>query len=889
MQFSALLFHLFLLKYVRVRAVSPIGFYSNDIAAVSPIGIYSNDFAAADRTALFQEDDIFNLMMGSMVPPTTSRPTSPTKGGIVPTDMPTFPPAVEETDPPTVLPTVMPTIPPTAEDTVAPTDPPTVTPTSLPVVTTTESPTIAPTLPSTVAVTDPPTAIPTPLSIIAVTNPPTATPTFLPVVAVTDPPTAAPTSLPIVTVTDPPTATPTSFPVIAITDPPTGRPTSLPVVAITDPPTTTPTSPPTIAITNPPTTTPTSLPIVAVTDPPTARPTSLPVVAITDPPTARPTLLRTVSITPKATPTSLPIVAITDPPTFVPSEVVCDFLGVNGTAAYSAKLEEIYAEISGAGAFDDSDGDRRRALDFIRDEQFCAPPSRLVQRYVAALFFYATHGTDWTETAGWLGPAHECAWFKLVCNNDRDIVRIGVDENELAGTLPPEMCALPKLDQIDLDGNNIVGTIPDTIGDCQSLKIFDLDKNRMTGSLPDSLYTIRSLFSIDVDNNLLTGMLKPEFGNLSNLQYLSLFSNEFTGSIPESLANLTKLEIVYLDGNEFTGVITSDICQLTTNLWLNDFTVDCNKVACNCCTNCDVNDDLFSDNERRLRKLVEEMAVTISGSAATTDGTPQQKATYWLQKDVLRGQNEDVTSLCGLRQRYVATVLYYSLDGGNWLHTVNFLSEANECEWQGEVTPPGETTSELIGLVCDEQIAEGTCVTRIILGDNNLSGDFPEEITQLTNVLLIDMDNNAITSSIPPTIGNRLRNLQMFDMDNNQLTGSLPASLFREQTTIIDVDTNLLGGPLVGLSNAPNLMYFSVYDNLMTGSLPSDAFAAMTKLETLYLDSNQFTGSIGQSVCDLLAPAGSLERLIVDCNISRPSRDCGSCPASSRKRNLGGP
>jgi len=160
-------------------------------------------------------------------------------------------------------------------------------------------------------------------------------------------------------------------------------------------------------------------------------------------------------------------------------------------------------------------------------------------------------------------------------------------------------------------------------------------------------------------------------------------------------------------------------------------------------------------------------------------------------------------------------------------------------------------------------------------GDNNLSGDFPEEITELNNMLLLDMDNNAITSTIPSLIGNRLPKLRVFDLDNNQLTGTLPASLFKEQTKIVDVDTNKLVGPLSGLFNAPNLEYFSAYSNLLTGVLPSRAFARMTKLETLYLDDNQFTGSLGQQVCDLTA--GSLDILVVDCSITRPSEDCGTC------------
>eukprot|EP00588_Corethron_pennatum_P013584 CAMPEP_0194266224 /NCGR_PEP_ID=MMETSP0169-20130528/1196_1 /TAXON_ID=218684 /ORGANISM="Corethron pennatum, Strain L29A3" /LENGTH=653 /DNA_ID=CAMNT_0039006857 /DNA_START=286 /DNA_END=2247 /DNA_ORIENTATION=- len=622
--------------------------------------------------------------------------------------------------------------------------------------------------------------------------------------------------------------------------------------------------PPTVAATDPPTIQPTYLtdpPTVTATDPPTYVPTFLtdpPTVTATDPPTAK---------------------TLTKPPTSPPTAAFCENIGANSETEYNARLEEIYEEVSFAGAFDGTDVDRLNALRFIRDEQFCAEPPRLIQRYVAALFFYATVGADWTETKGWLGPAHECEWFKLECNDDLQITRIGVDENGLAGTVAPELCALPKLRSIDLDDNKITGTIPE-IGACRSLKVLDLDNNQLTGSLPDSLYTIGGMTSIDVDTNSLTGVLNPKIGDLINLEYLAINGNAFTGQIPQELQSLQQLKIAYLDNNEFTGAVAPEICELTTEFDLVEITTDCSgdapKVQCSCCLNCSGSG---SESELRLRRIIEEMAVTISGGAATEQGTPQQRAVAWLQDDAVKNRREDVTSPCGLRQRYAATVLYFSFGGDGWIHGENYLTDADECEWKDQVSftkENGEEDTKTVGLVCDARIEDGTCITRIMLGDNELAGGFPEEITSLNNLILIDMDENAITGTIPPSIGNRLPNLRVFDLDNNQLTGTLPSSLFKEQIKIVDVDTNLLQGPLLGLNNAPNLEYLSLYGNQMTGPLPSAAFAQMTQLETLYLDDNQFTGSLDQKVCDLTA--GSLNNLMVDCSITRPSEEnCGEC------------
>jgi len=302
-----------------------------------------------------------------------------------------------------------------------------------------------------------------------------------------------------------------------------------------------------VTITNPPT--------ESVTDPVTDAPTNPPTESVTDP--------------------------VTDAPTEKGTDPYCDEIEAANELEYNEKIETIFKGISGENAFDENDSDRSAALDFIRNEQFCAEEAAIVQRYISALFYFATDGENWADASNWLSSSHECDWGKTFCV-DLEITVLNNDENGLGGTLPFEICDLPSLEAIDLDSNNIGGSIPESIGDCQNLINFDIDRNSLTGTIPESLYSITGLKNIDLDNNNLQGPLSNDIGNLEDLENLSLWENSLTGTIPMSIANLENLGVVYLDTNEFTGVMPVEVCPLR-DIQLSSLVVDC-SVECSCCT-----------------------------------------------------------------------------------------------------------------------------------------------------------------------------------------------------------------------------------------------------------------------------------------------------------------
>jgi Leucine-rich repeat (LRR) protein len=67
-------------------------------------------------------------------------------------------------------------------------------------------------------------------------------------------------------------------------------------------------------------------------------------------------------------------------------------------------------------------------------------------------------------------------------------------------------------------------------------------------------------------------------------------------------------------------------------------------------------------------------------------------------------------------------------------------------------------------------------LNELVLYINQLTGEIPSEIGNLTNLTELVLNYNQLTGNIPPGIGN-LTNLDWLLLGNNQLTGEIPESI----------------------------------------------------------------------------------------------------------------
>lgn len=99
--------------------------------------------------------------------------------------------------------------------------------------------------------------------------------------------------------------------------------------------------------------------------------------------------------------------------------------------------------------------------------------------------------------------------------------------------------------------------------------------------------------------------------------------------------------------------------------------------------------------------------------------------------------------------------IYNQLDGPNWRNANGWIQTNTPCSWEG--------------VKCANQH-----ITELSLTSNRLNGNIPSEIDNLTEITVLDLNDNNL-SSLPPEIGN-LSRLTLLSLKGNSLT-SLPPEI----------------------------------------------------------------------------------------------------------------
>jgi Leucine-rich repeat (LRR) protein len=157
--------------------------------------------------------------------------------------------------------------------------------------------------------------------------------------------------------------------------------------------------------------------------------------------------------------------------------------------------------------------------------------------------------------------------------------------NKVTGTIPSQIFGLTNLRFLHFNGNELDGTVSSSIGDLSSLKELRLGESKISGFIPDELYSLTDLVELDFSGAQLNGRLSLGLLNLEKLERLVVDNNNFIGTVPNSFGRMTSLNEFVLQGNDFTGSIPESVCALREEN-LEVLTTDCEKVKCECCSNC---------------------------------------------------------------------------------------------------------------------------------------------------------------------------------------------------------------------------------------------------------------------------------------------------------------
>jgi|GEM_PF-3521172 len=177
--------------------------------------------------------------------------------------------------------------------------------------------------------------------------------------------------------------------------------------------------------------------------------------------------------------------------------------------------------------------------------------------------------------------------------------------------------------------------------------------------------------------------------------------------------------------------------------------------------------------------------------------------------------------------------LYNSMNGESWTLNTGWLWDENPDNWHGVRVSSGR-------------------VRGITLNNNLLSGSIPPEIGNLTALDRLQLTQNQLTGSIPPEIGS-LSHLNDLSLAQNQLSGTIPPEIgnLTNLRWFLSLSQNQLSGPIPPeLGNLTALESLLLWENQLSGPIPSE-LSNLSSLTSLSLQHNQLQGPVPLQIAQL--------------------------------------
>ena len=445
--------------------------------------------------------------------------------------------------------------------------------------------------------------------------------------------------------------------------------------------------------------------------------------------------------------------------------------------------------------------------------QFCS------DRDVLVTLYEATDGDNWLENENWLSNRTLGDWYGVTVDDSGRVIALNLSENELSGTIPPELGNLTKLEVLGLAVNQLRGTIPLELVNLSRLTHLFLYSNQLTGLISPELSKLANLEQLALSWNRLGGMIPPELGKLARLELLVISGNRLTGNIPPDLGNLARLKGLALHVNRLTGNIPPELNKLSGLEVL-----------------------FLADN--RLTGCIPEVWQDVKENDLDEVGLP----------------------ICTDKDALIA--LYEAADGDNWVSNQNWLSNRPIGTWYGVITDENDrvieldlSDNELNGTIPSE-LGHLAYLEGLYLSENQLSGSIPSAISVLSNLIELNLWSNELTGPIPPELG-RLANLEMLHLGKNELSGTIPTELGNlTNLEELGLYSNKLTGVIPAeLGDLTNLEWLGLTENRLSGPIPPK-LDKLTNLKELYLGQNELSGTIPPELGNLT----NLEELFLHSN-----------------------
>ncbi|XP_062079898.1 receptor-like protein EIX1 [Humulus lupulus] len=320
---------------------------------------------------------------------------------------------------------------------------------------------------------------------------------------------------------------------------------------------------------------------------------------------------------------------------------------------------------------------------------------------------------------------------------------------KLGPQFPTWLKTQKKLSYLDISNAQIYDKIPNWFSNQTfELKFLNPSSNELYGPIPtylsnvktfllDCHLNLKNLTVLKLDNNNFFGEIPRSISLLYGIQYFLLGHNNFFGNLPSSLQNCTQLKILDVEDNNLEGNIPTWIGKRLTNLIFL-------RLKSN---------NLFGAIPSNLCHLqfVQKFDISMNNIGGHIPSSIKNFSSTTDKRDDFQVSNMQIH--VNLDEN---TGLNYEMD--------TFII------WKGVNRRYGE----ILGLI-----------KLVDLSSNKLNGKIPEELTNLVELIELNISKNNLSGAIPTDIGN-LKKLESLDLSHNKFSsGDLPSSILLIRLEIV--------------------------------------------------------------------------------------------------------
>eukprot|EP00555_Chaetoceros_dichaeta_P010455 CAMPEP_0198253496 /NCGR_PEP_ID=MMETSP1447-20131203/3899_1 /TAXON_ID=420782 /ORGANISM="Chaetoceros dichaeta, Strain CCMP1751" /LENGTH=2259 /DNA_ID=CAMNT_0043939185 /DNA_START=169 /DNA_END=6945 /DNA_ORIENTATION=+ len=457
--------------------------------------------------------------------------------------------------------------------------------------------------------------------------------------------------------------------------------------------------------------------------------------------------------------------------------------------------------------------------------------------------------------------------------------------NDFSGSIPRDIGKMKKLTHFYAYDNMIEGTIPSEIGELQMLETIVLSENQISGQLPSEIGSLLNLELFAVYRKKkpgpkLDGTL-PAFDRSVSLETLYLDYNDITGPIPNNFlaASNGPIEVSFRN-NKLTGTIPMSLSHID-ELFI--------ELEDNMIENMD---GTFCNKNQWMDGLVRNYncnAILCFPGFANTNGRATHETPLCRPCPIAKNAPYFGSTSCDavLDERDILINLYMNCAGGAWTEQDGWLSGEHVCTWFGITCDKNKNVKTIIlsnnnltgrpekelfqmryleelcfhqndkidfsfdgilharaltilhlgqtGLSSIEGIEMASSLQLIQLNGNPLSGTFPQQLLELSNIKTIDIRGCKLAGTVPASF-EKLEYLVKIDAGYNQFTGRVPSFDKNWRLQTIDLSNNLFDLPIPEnfLDGPPHYMPLAV--NLSHNKIPGGIPTHLDRLDSLNLD-----------------------------------------------------